>query len=428
MQKINLEGLNEEVYYHKLDNGLEVYILKKEKFNTYMAYFITKFGALIDSFVPINEKKVKKFPAGIAHFLEHKLFEQEDGVNVMERFSSYGSICNAFTNYLNTTYLVEGTNNFYENLNFLIDYVQSPYFTLENVEKEKGIIKQELLMTKDNPYKMFYIRVLSNLFVNIPYGRSVLGDNSDIDSITKEDLYLCYNTFYNPSNMCLIIISSEDENKILDSVIENQKNKKFDKINNINVKKYDEPCNVNKEYDEYYDNITKPELSYCIKLKIDYINISSRKYRLYLYILLLMNFGSISPFNLKLKEENKIDGDFDVDCSQYFNYMVLSICVSTDYPNEIIKLIDDKINNITYDKKEFELIKNSFISSVLYGFTSIDSIMNFMYNEYYSYGKITKESYSDINNLNYEEFISVIDLFNNKNKSITIMKPYENKE
>ena len=115
MEKIKLEGLDEIVCYEKLDNGLDVYVLRKEKFNYFSAYFITNYGALINNFVPINEKEIHKFPDGIAHFLEHKLFEQEDGPTVLEKFASLGGACNAFTNYSFTTYFVEGIDNFFEN-------------------------------------------------------------------------------------------------------------------------------------------------------------------------------------------------------------------------------------------------------------------------------------------------------------------------
>ena len=249
MKKIKLEGLDEVVYFEKLENGLDVYVLKKDKFNYFSAYFITNYGALIDNFIPINEDKMHKFPDGIAHFLEHKLFEQEKGPSVLEKFFSLGGICNAFTNYLFTTYYVKGSDNFYENLDFLIDYVQSPYFTDENVEKEKGIIKQEALMNKDDPYRTFYFKSLDNLFVNLKYGKSLVGSFDDIDSITKEDLYRCYNTFYNPANMCLIVVSNEDEENVINKIKDNQNKKTFDKINKIQKEVIEEPEYVSKEYE-----------------------------------------------------------------------------------------------------------------------------------------------------------------------------------
>ena len=290
MNKIELEGLNEHVYYEKIDNGLEVYILKKEDFHSSTAYFITKYGALYNEFVPINEKEMHRFPDGIAHFLEHKLFEQKEGPSVMEKFSELGDYSNAFTNYLNTAYYFSGTENFLESLNFLLDYVQEPYFTDENVEKEKGIITQELLMTKDNPYRVFMFRNLKNLFVNLGYGDLVLGEKEDIESITKEDLYRCYNTFYNPKNMTLIIVTNENEEKVLKTIKSNQSKKKFDKLEKIDVKLPKEVDNVRKEYDVFYDNVSKPELSYSIKVNINDYHISREKLAFYLYILFVINF------------------------------------------------------------------------------------------------------------------------------------------
>ena len=155
MNKIILKGLDETVYHEKLENGLNIYVLRKEDYSTFSCYFITNFGALVDNFIPINEKEYHKFPKGVAHFLEHKMFEQETGPSVMEKFSSLLGTFNASTNYEYTSYYVNGTDNFEENLLFLIDYVQSPYFTDENVEKEKGIIDEERMMSLDQSGRTF---------------------------------------------------------------------------------------------------------------------------------------------------------------------------------------------------------------------------------------------------------------------------------
>ena len=137
MKIINLEKVNEKLYYERLNNGLEVYILQKKDFYMGTARFVTKFGGLDLEFVPINEEKMVKMPSGIAHFLEHKLFEQKDGLSVDDFYKKSGSYINAFTNYEKTCYHFSCNNNFKENLIFLLDFVQSPYFTDKNVEKRK---------------------------------------------------------------------------------------------------------------------------------------------------------------------------------------------------------------------------------------------------------------------------------------------------
>ena len=427
MNKIELEGLNEHDYYEKIDNGLEVYILKKEDFHSSTAYFITKYGALYNEFVPINEKEMHRFPDGIAHFLEHKLFEQKEGPSVMEKFSELGDYSNAFTNYLNTAYYFSGTENFLESLNFLLDYVQEPYFTDENVEKEKGIITQELLMTKDNPYRVFMFRNLKNLFVNLGYGDLVLGEKEDIESITKEDLYRCYNTFYNPKNMTLIIVTNENEEKVLETIKSNQSKKKFDELEKIDVKLPKEVDNVRKEYDVFYDNVSKPELSYSIKVNINDYHISREKLAFYLYILFVINFGKITGFGLSLKEKNMINKDIGIGSNMYNDHIILSVQTSSDNPEEIIKIIEDKLNNLQINKEDFEIVKKSYISNFVYYFSSVSSIVNYLYNDYYDSGKINNDKFMKYKEMNYEEFSKIFKEINLNNKSILIMKP-KNKE
>ncbi len=427
MNKIKLKGLDEIIFHEKLDNGLNIYVMKKD-FNSFRCYFITNYGALIDKFVPINEKKMHTFPKGIAHFLEHKMFEQKSGPSVLEKFSSLGGLCNAFTNYYYTTYYVSGVDNFYENLNFLIDYVQSPYFTDENVEKEKGIIDQERLMIKDNPYRTFYMKSLENLFVNYEYGKTIVGEKEDIYNITKEDLYKCYNTFYNPSNMSLIIVSNKDEKEVIDEVKKNQKNKIFEKGSKIKIEKVTEPNEVNKKYDIFYDNVTKPEIGYSIKIKIDKFNLDYDKVLLYLYILINSNFGKISKFNLKLKEGNIIDGDIGKGINKYDDYIVISLNASSNNEKEIIKLFDDKFQNLDIKEEDFNLIKKSMISKFVYYFTSVNSIINYLYDEYYDNKKITGDTFIKYKELNFEEYKKVISQLDTNYKSITIMKPLNMKE
>ena len=146
MRYIDLDIVNEKILYDKLDNGLDVYIIRKKDFNLNFASFITKFGGIDIEFIPINEKEYVKMPAGIAHFLEHKLFEQEKDPQVHEFYKKSGTYVNAMTGYKRTKYIFKGPSNFKENLEYLLDFVQSPYFTDENIEKEKGIIIEEANM------------------------------------------------------------------------------------------------------------------------------------------------------------------------------------------------------------------------------------------------------------------------------------------
>ena len=184
MKKIELKSIDETIYYEKLENGLDVYLYNKEGCTNNYVTFTTKFGSVYDEFVPINEKKMISVPFGVAHFLEHKVFVQEHDPQPEEFFAQSGALCNAYTTFKNTTYLFSGPNNLKENIEFLLDYVQSPYFTEENVESEKGIITQEIHMCDDNPTDLLYERIRQNTFHQNPFKESIIGTVKDINKIT----------------------------------------------------------------------------------------------------------------------------------------------------------------------------------------------------------------------------------------------------
>ncbi len=427
MKKINLEGLEETVTYEKSDNGLDIYVYKNKDFHSYYAYFITNYGALNNEFIPINESDYQKFPDGIAHFLEHKMFEKDSG-NVMQKFPLIGGSTNAFTSYTHTAYQVSGSENFYKNLELLLNFVQEPYFTDENVEKEKGIIKQELFMGKDKPYREFHLQQLRNLFVNLRYGVEIVGEENDIDSITKEDLYKCYNTFYNPSNMCIIVITNEEEEKVIKFIRDNQSSKKIEPNNKIQIKEINEPDKVKKEYEVIYKDVSKGELSYSFKINSKDYDTSIHKLELYLYILFQINFGKLTGFGLKLKEKGLINGNIGIGDTIYNNHIVVTINMSTDYPEEIIKILDEKINNLTLNEEYFNMIKKSMISNFVYYFTEVSSIMDYLYSSYVNNKEIVSNGFMDYRELSFNELNDIYKKTKLENKSIIVMKPLKSKE
>ena len=185
MNKIELIGIDQDVYYEKLDNGLQVYIVPFKNKNNYFVSYFTKFGSLILDFYSEEEKKMIKVPDGIAHFLEHKMFEQEDGMDPFEFFAQSGTGCNASTRYKVTRYYFNGNDKLYENLNYLIDYVNSPYFTDENVEKEKGIICEEINMLKDNPEWFAEEEIQRMLYHKHTFRIPIAGTCESVRTITK---------------------------------------------------------------------------------------------------------------------------------------------------------------------------------------------------------------------------------------------------
>lgn len=215
MQVIENLKVKEKVYQEKLANGLTVMIVPKKGMQKKYMIWGTHYGSNESSFVVPGEDEVTTVPNGVAHFLEHKLFEQENGTNSLDVLTALGVEANAYTTNDHTAYLFECTDNFYEAMDELMDYVQHPYFTDENVEKEKGIIGQEIMMYDDYPEWRVYLNAMQAMYHNNPVKIDIVGTIETISKIDKDILYRCYQTFYNPSNMTMVLCGDfEPENMI----------------------------------------------------------------------------------------------------------------------------------------------------------------------------------------------------------------------
>ncbi len=200
----------EEIYKKTLANGLKVYICKKPGYIKKVGMYGTVYGSIDNDFIDITTGERLKVEDGIAHFLEHKLFEQEDA-NALDVFAKMGVSSNAYTSFDHTVYFYETSSKHEECLNKLLEFVNTPYFTDENVEKEKGIIAQELKMYEDEPSSVAYYNVLRAMYQKFPLNVDIGGTVESVYRIDKEALYSCYNTFYNPANMFVIVIGDVDE-------------------------------------------------------------------------------------------------------------------------------------------------------------------------------------------------------------------------
>ena len=418
MRRNNLEKLDLELYEETLKNGLRVFIVPKENVNGIYATFSTKFGSIHTEFVLNGSDKMIKVPIGVAHFLEHKMFEQKDGVDPFTFFSERGCDANANTSNYKTTYLFSGANSFEENINYLLDYVQSPYFTNENVEKEKGIIEQEINMYSDEPFFKIYDGIIYNTFINHPIKYSIAGKVEDVYKIKKEDLYNCYNTFYHPSNMFLVITGNIDPKETIDIIKLNQENKKFDEISEIKIKEYDEPNNVEKELEEIKMDIELPKLG--IGYKINCTNIHKNIYdiKTYLSILLDLKLGSTSVLSEKLKNENLITHDIDVTLINSDKHILAMLIVETDQPDQVLELIENELKDLNVSEEEFERKKKVRKSNCIYRSDSIYSINNKIMGDIITRDKVILDDYKEIDNLNIKMLEKIIRNTNLNNKTI----------
>lgn len=225
MEVKHFEYLNETLYVEQLPNGLKVFVLPKPGFQKTYATFSTQYGS-IDNHFQVSGKEAVEVPDGIAHFLEHKMFEEPEG-DVFATFAAHGASANAFTSFDRTVYLFSATEHLMENLETLINFVQNPYFTDENVEKEKGIIGQEINMYRDNPDWRSYFGLIETMYKVHPVHIDIAGTVESISHITKETLYECYHTFYHPENMMLFVVGGVKPEEVIELVRANQAKKTF---------------------------------------------------------------------------------------------------------------------------------------------------------------------------------------------------------
>lgn len=420
MKKNKINFYNEEVYYEKIDNGLEVYIVPNNSVNDVFVTFTTKYGGCNYPFY-INNKYME-VPNGIAHFLEHKMFEQKNGMDPFTFYNKSGTYCNAFTNYFNTSYLFAGGDNFDENLNYLLDYVQEPYFTDESVEKEKGIIEQELKMYDDMPDNIIYERTIYNLFNNHPIKYPVGGTVSDIMKITKEELYNCYKTFYNPKNMFIIITGNVDAKHTTDLIKENQKTKSFEEIN-IKLKEIKEDDRVSLGKEIIKHNVATPYISYGVKIPVkSFSKIDNKKRNLYLSSIFNILFDETSIFYERMKEEDLLDTPIDIDTLDTDEHKVFMFTFKSNNYEKVINEIDNVLKNIDIAKEDLERKKKVNISNLLYTFDDISRTNKLLLNDKIMYDDIHTNIYDILKSMNKEEMDEIISKLDTSNKSILIIE------
>ena len=421
MKKSNLIKLDLELFSEKLNNGLEIYIVPKDNINGIYVTLTTKFGSACNEFIPNGKKRMISVPFGIAHFLEHKMFEQKDGKDPFEFFAKNGCDANANTSNYKTTYLFSGSNRILENLQFLLDYVQSPYFTDENVEKEKGIIEQEIKMYDDSPFYKIYDGIVYNSFVNHPIKNSISGRVEDIKKITKEDLYTCYNTFYNPSNMFLVVTGNVDPEDVINIVKANKEEKKIPKNDNIEIKTYDEPNEVARAHQKVKMEVEIPKIGIGYKIDCSKINLNISDIKAYLTLLFDIKLGSTSYINEKLKKMNLITKDLDVSFVRTDKHILVIIMADTDEPLKVQRLIEEELEDLKIDDEDVERKKKVRKSNCIYRSDDIYSINNKIVSNIMNYGGVILDDYKKIDEINSKELKKIISKISLANKTIFII-------
>ena len=396
MEKQVFRNVEETLYYEQLANGLDVYLLPKVGFNKSFATFTTKYGSIDNEFIPLGQSEMTHVPDGIAHFLEHKLFEKE-GYDVFEKFSQHSASSNAFTSFTRTCYLFSCTSDLTENLTTLIDFVQSPYFTEATVEKEKGIIAQEIKMYDDNPDFKAYYGIINNLFHNHPVKIDIAGTVDSIQPITAELLYQCYETFYHPSNMLMFVVGDFDPEAVMTLIRDNQNQKDYQKEDPI-VRHYpDEPETVVTSERTEYMEIKTPKVLVGIKeTQQDLSGSRLLKYELAIDIVYDLLFGSSSAYYEEMLEKGYINDSFTYETSFDVSFAFSLLGGDTKFPQELAESIKGRLSDIQaleIDEAAFERVKNKQVGRFLSALNSMEFIAN----------QFTQYAFNEI------EFFSILD-------------------
>jgi len=361
-----------------MPGGLDVYVLPKEGFNKTYAVFTTKYGSIDNQFVPLGKEEMVRVPDGIAHFLEHKLFEKEDG-DVFQQFSKQGASANAFTSFTRTAYLFSSTSNVEENLETLVDFVQDPYFTEKTVEKEKGIIGQEINMYDDNPDWRLFFGLIENMYQEHPVRIDIAGTIESISHITKDLLYECYETFYHPSNMLLFVVGPVDPEAIIRQVRENQQKKPYTDQPEIVRKEVKEPGAVFKKEQEIKMNVQSSKCLVGLK-SAHPMNTGEAllKHELTINLILECLFGKSSSDYERIYEKGYIDETFSYDYTEEHGFGFVSVGGDTPEPDKLA----EELKQVLFKAKEtitaekLELARKKKIGNFLKSMNSPEYIAN----------------------------------------------------
>lgn len=365
--------------YYKINHssGLTIYVYPKEGYNSTYAIFGTKYGSINNAF-SLDGGEKQTVPNGIAHYLEHKLFESEDG-DAFLKYAKTGANANAYTSFDKTCYLFSCTENFEESLEILLDFVQSPYFTPETVEKEQGIIGQEIKMYDDSPDWRVMFNLLGALYHNHPVKIDIAGTVESIAQITADKLYDCYNTFYNLNNMTLCVSGNatvEQVLKIADKML-----KPCEKHTITNYFE-NEPYEIVEPYVEQKFPVSVELFNLGFKEKADHMPISA-KVMAQTDILLFLLASSTSELYRKLMDNNLINSTFSYEFFEGPGFCSIIFSGESRSPKEAAEMIKKYIKQIKktgIEHQEFEIAKRAVYGDVIASLNSVESIGNSIIN------------------------------------------------
>jgi len=419
IKEVRNELLNEKYYDIDHPSGLKILVMPKENYSSTYAIFATKYGS-IDTMIQMSDGSFKEIPEGTAHFLEHKLFESED-LDAFERFAKTGASANAYTSFERTGYLFSCSANFKKNLEILLDFVQNPYFTQATVEKEQGIIGQEIDMYKDAPDWEVMFNCLRTMYHNLPVRIDIAGTQESIAQITAKTLYGCYDNFYNLHNMVLAVAGNADVDEIIevaDKVLKPVEGKMAQR------KVIDEPEEVIDSYIEEKLSVATPQFMFGFKESWDTPERTTKE-EISMEILLDMISGQSSELYKRLFDGKLINNSFGFEYFTGFGYSCVLFAGESNDPKKVAKEIVGEIGRFRetgFDKTAFERTKKKLYGRMIMGMNDIEGLANNMAVSYFAgedvftdfeiFKTVTLDDVNDIFKKTLDENRSVLSVIN----------------
>lgn len=426
MEELELKGLNEKVYVYKTKCGLPVYMWVNEKVSSMYASLSVKYGSIHTKFK--IGKKIYEVPNGIAHFLEHIKFNIDEETTAHDEFYKFGGDANAFTTFDYTSYIVFATNNKKENLEELLNFVYNPFFTKKSVAKEKGIIVEEANMGLDDPYNVVFFHTLLNVLQKSKYRNTITGTPDDVNSISLEDVKLVYDHFYHPENMFLTLTGNFNPYEMASLVEDNLSKKSFGEYLNPVVIKENEPKKVIEKYKEEYINLTYPRIKFSVKMDMGrFKDYSKLELKLLTNLIFNINFGATSDFKDELMEKGLIQ-NMSVTNDIYDDTFVITISVTSNFKEEVIKRIKEKLENLSVNEIDFKRKKNATIATLILDYEDVENVSYRIQDDVLNNGGIVTNLKEILEDETLDDLNELINLYDLDNLQISAFLPKENQK
>ena len=366
-------AVKETVYQTRLSNGLTVSLLPKKQFNEVYGVVTVRFGSVDTSFT-LSEKGLQSYPAGIAHFLEHKLFERENAEDIMESFTRLGADSNAFTSFTKTSYLFSTIDHLSENLDLLEELVTVAHFTEESVEREREIIQQEREMYQDDPDSRLFFATLANLYPNTPLAADIVGSEKSINNIQLNDLKNNFTAFYKPVNMSLFLVGNFD----VDTVEKYFSQKKLRNLEEMVVRKEKLTLQAVKETDSLRMEVSSPKLAVGIRGAGELAEEDCYRYNVLLKLLFTMMFGWTSNRFQKLYEVGKLDASLSLEVEVNTRFHFVMLTMETKEPVSLSHQFRKAIRQFSSDaditEEHLDLVKSEMFGEFFSSMNSLEFI------------------------------------------------------